>query len=80
MHIDKVNGVTTALGVDFQRLDVDRAFGPVETVRLTTGGEVIMAAGTIHTPQILMLSGVGDAAELKEQGIKCHSDLPGTDE
>ena len=39
--------------------------------------EVILAAGTIHTPQILQLSGVGGAALLKQAGVPIKVDLPG---
>ena len=39
--------------------------------------EVIIAAGTIHTPQVLMLSGVGPKSLLKSAGIKVKVDLPG---
>ena len=40
--------------------------------------EVIIAAGAIHTPQILQLSGVGDATHLRKVGIKPVVDLPCT--
>jgi len=42
--------------------------------------EVIVAAGALVTPQLLMLSGVGPAAQLKEHGIACEVDLPGVGE
>lgn len=39
--------------------------------------EVILSAGAIGSPQILMLSGVGDAKELKNNGIQVVRNLPG---
>lgn len=41
------------------------------------GKEVILSAGAIHSPHLLMLSGIGDAAHLAEFGIPCVADLPG---
>src|SRR5699024_1796005 len=35
-----------------------------------TAGEVILAGGAINTPQLLQLSGVGDADHLRSLGIK----------
>jgi choline dehydrogenase-like flavoprotein len=40
-------------------------------------GEVIMAAGAIGSPQILMLSGIGSATELSKLGIAPVLDRPG---
>jgi choline dehydrogenase len=39
--------------------------------------EVILAAGTIHTPQVLQASGVGPASLLARAGIPVVADLPG---
>jgi choline dehydrogenase len=40
-------------------------------------GEVILAAGAINSPQLLMLSGVGPADHLREHAITPAIDLPG---
>lgn len=39
--------------------------------------EVLLAAGTIGSPKILMLSGIGPREELERHGISCLHDLPG---
>ncbi len=41
------------------------------------GGRVILAGGSINTPQLLQLSGVGNAADLGGLGIDVVQDLPG---
>src|SRR5690606_16801041 len=41
------------------------------------GGEVLLSAGAIHSPQLLQLSGVGPAALLEQHGIPVIADLPG---
>ncbi len=40
-------------------------------------GEVLVSGGTINSPQLLMLSGVGPAAQLAALGITVQHDLPG---
>jgi choline dehydrogenase-like flavoprotein len=64
------------------RLDGGRAAGVeyrVKGRRHTAGArrEVILSAGSIGSPQLLMLSGVGPAAHLREHGIEVHADRPG---
>jgi choline dehydrogenase len=44
------------------------------------GRELILAAGSINSPQLLKLSGVGPAAELEAHGIPVVHDLPGVGE
>ena len=48
-----------------------------ETRIATVEREVLLSAGTINTPQILMLSGVGDPQELRAAGIETGVPLPG---
>ncbi len=42
--------------------------------------EVLLAAGTYNSPKLLMLSGIGPAAELQRHGIAPVVDLPGVGE
>ena len=51
-----------AIGVDY----VSRGG---ETVRVHATREVVLAGGVINSPQLLMLSGIGDPAELRAHGI-----------
>jgi choline dehydrogenase-like flavoprotein len=57
-----------ATGVEIDR---DGEIQPVTAER-----EVILSAGTYQSPQILMLSGVGPAADLGLVGIPCAHELP----
>jgi choline dehydrogenase len=45
--------------------------------RITAGLEVVLSLGAIHTPKVLMLSGIGDQAELQRLGIPVVQHLPG---
>ncbi|MBD9515024.1 GMC family oxidoreductase [Pseudomonas sp. PDM22] len=45
--------------------------------RLLARREVILTAGALGSPQILLASGIGPAAELKAAGIPVKHDLPG---
>ena len=49
--------------------------GEKKTARATR--EVILAGGAFNTPQLLMLSGIGPADELKKHGIDVRVDRPG---
>ncbi len=46
-------------------------------VRAQCAREVILASGAINSPQLLMLSGVGPADHLRQQGIDIKQSLPG---
>src|SRR5499427_6834350 len=47
------------------------------TRRIRAGREVILSLGAIHTPKVLLQSGIGDQAELRRFGIPVVQDLPG---
>ncbi len=58
-----------ATGVEVQRGDA------VEVV--PAGREVILAASSLNSPKLLMLSGIGPAAHLAEHGVPVVADRPG---
>ena len=58
-----------AVGVEVKRR------GAVEVIRARA--EVIVAASSLNSPKILMLSGIGPAAHLAEHGIELVADRPG---
>lgn len=51
-----------------------------ETGEIRAGREVILCAGAVDTPRLLMLSGLGPAADLRALGIGVRADLPGVGE
>lgn len=46
-------------------------------VTLRANKEVLLTAGALQSPQLLMLSGIGPAEHLREHGIAVKNDLPG---
>ena len=58
-----------AVGVEY------RQDGQTRTLRATR--EVLLCAGALQSPQLLMLSGIGPAAHLQQHGIAVQHDLPG---
>ncbi|GAA5959823.1 hypothetical protein JCM3765_000113 [Sporobolomyces pararoseus] len=74
---DTVNkGNVKATGVEF-------TFSNVTTnllFKASATREVVLSAGSIQTPQLLELSGIGDASFLKSKGIDPIIDLPGVGE
>jgi choline dehydrogenase-like flavoprotein len=45
--------------------------------RVAADAEVVLSLGAIHTPKVLMQSGVGDEDELRRVGVKVRQHLPG---
>jgi choline dehydrogenase len=58
-----------AIGVEFQYEG--------RTLRAEATSEVILSLGAIHTPKVLMQSGIGDEAELRRARIAVRQALPG---
>ncbi len=50
---------------------------PHGVISVVTGNEVIVTSGALHTPALLLRSGVGPAADLTELGIPVVADRPG---
>ena len=61
-----------ATGLQYQQA------GATKTVR--AGREVLICSGSINSPQLLKLSGLGPEAELRSQGIPVVAHLPGVGE
>ena len=57
-------GVTLKQGSEYRQL------------RLNAGGEVILSGGAVNSPQLLLLSGIGDSKELAKHGIPLVHHLP----
>ncbi|MGI5217835.1 GMC family oxidoreductase [Nocardia sp. CA-290969] len=79
-NLQVVSGVTAtrvlvdngrAVGVELAGAGNRRPIGSVRADR-----EVIVAAGSLGSPRLLMLSGIGHAEHLREHGIKVVADLP----
>jgi choline dehydrogenase len=70
-HVERVDlDGDRATGVSYR--DTDGTVG-----RITAGREVILSGGAVNTPQILMLSGIGDPEQLRAAGIEPRHELPG---
>ena len=64
---------TRAIGVEYTQ-------GRDGSPKRAMGGEVVLCGGAFNSPQLLQLSGVGNAAELQALGIDVVHDLPGVGE
>ncbi|MGB0938361.1 MAG: GMC family oxidoreductase [Colwellia sp.] len=58
-----------AIGVRYKKNNV--------SVNIHCNREVILSGGAFGSPQVLMLSGIGESKHLTEKGITCVHDLPG---
>ncbi|WP_019172127.1 choline dehydrogenase [Pseudaminobacter salicylatoxidans] len=76
-NVRLVNGFARKVVIENQRavgVEIE-ARGKIEVVKARR--EVIVAASSINSPKILMLSGIGPAQHLKDNGISVVADRPG---
>ena len=79
--VQLVGGLATRIVLEGRRaigVELRGRSGALETVRARR--EVIVAASTINSPKLLLLSGIGPAAQLKRFGIPVVADRPGVGE
>jgi choline dehydrogenase len=72
--------VRTRTFVERVVFDGTRAVGVQVKGETISAGEVILCGGAINSPQLLQLSGVGNAGELAALGVPVVADLPGVGE
>jgi choline dehydrogenase-like flavoprotein len=86
--LENDNRLTLRLNCRVRRIDVENGRAVGVTYRDGNGtehsvraeAEVILSAGSLVTPQLLMLSGIGPADQLRQHGISCVADMPGVGE
>jgi len=67
----------TRVLLDEQRATGVEALTPDGLVTVRSRGEIVLSAGALQSPQLLLLSGIGDAAELAQAGILPRHALSG---
>lgn len=73
----RTHATVEAIVLDGRRAVGVRVRGRNGAETLTCEREVILCAGAFASPQLLMLSGIGDGAHLREHGIEVAAHLPG---
>ena len=82
-YMDRTNltvltgALVTRVTFDPNRATGVRLFYGGQDCHVGAGSEVVLSLGAIHTPKVLMQSGIGDRAELKRLGIPVLQHLPG---
>ncbi|WP_395817373.1 GMC family oxidoreductase [Devosia sp.] len=76
--------LTVRLRAAVQRINVENGKAVSVTYRDNTGehtvyskGDIVLSAGALVTPKILMLSGLGPSEQLRKHGLETIVDLPG---
>lgn len=93
VHVTKIvfdpNDVSKVIGVEYQEgshlYEASPFFNTVRSLKRNKGmarvaKELILSGGAYNSPQLLMLSGVGNREQLEQHGIKALHHLPGVGE
>ncbi len=81
--LDRSGMVPRAVGVELARgrglygAALDRQNPPTERENVGASREVILSAGAFNSPQLLMLSGIGEPEHLREHGVEVAAASPG---
>ena len=67
--LEDAGGERRARGVEFRTADGDLSVALADK-------EIVLSAGAVGTPQILLLSGIGPKGELEAAGVACEVDSP----
>ena len=72
-------GLTIRGGTTVRRVVVDRgrAVGVETADGVVRAGEVVLSAGAVASPHLLLLSGIGPADDLRRAGLAVAADVPG---
>jgi choline dehydrogenase len=68
-----LDGNLTATGVELET----SSYGNSKSFHLNATMETIISAGAFHSPQLLMVSGIGPREQLEPHGIEVIADRPG---
>jgi choline dehydrogenase len=71
------HALVTRITFEGKRATVVECIYSGKTLRISAGHEVVLSLGAIHTPKVLMQSGIGDEVELQRHGIPLVQHLSG---
>src|ERR1700682_1703990 len=69
--------LVTRVTLEGNRADGVQFYHDGQIHRVGAGSEVVLSLGAIHTPKVLMQSGIGDQTDLQRHGIPVVQHLPG---
>lgn len=72
-----INAQTSKINIDKKKAVSVTYLHEGKTKTATANKEVVLSAGAIHSPQILMLSGIGDGEALAKVGVSVKQELKG---